>query len=41
VANRIIEIVPGGVIDRFMTFDEYLENEEVEKTREVMIQKAA
>ncbi len=24
VANRIIEITPGGVIDQFMTFDEYI-----------------
>jgi len=25
VANRIIEIIPGGVIDKNMTYDEYLE----------------
>ncbi len=25
IANRIIEIIPGGVIDKTMTFDEYLE----------------
>ena len=41
VANRIIEITPGGVIDRFMTFEEYLKSTEVAKTRESMIQKAA
>jgi len=41
VANRIIEIVPGGVIDRFMTFDEYLENEEVGHARDAMVQEAA
>ena len=29
VANRIVEITPAGVIDRVMSFDEYLENEEV------------
>jgi ATPase subunit of ABC transporter with duplicated ATPase domains len=41
VANRIIEITPGGVIDRFMTFEEYLKSTEVAKIRESMMQKAA
>jgi ATPase subunit of ABC transporter with duplicated ATPase domains len=41
VVNRIIEITPGGVIDRLMTFDEYIESTEVEETRESMIRKAA
>ena len=41
VVNRIIEIAPGGLIDRRMTFDEYIENAEVWKTREAMIAKAA
>lgn len=41
VVNRIIEITPGGVIDRLMTFDEYIESTEVAKTREAMILKAA
>ncbi|MBU4054155.1 MAG: ATP-binding cassette domain-containing protein, partial [Proteobacteria bacterium] len=41
VVNRIIEITPGGVIDRLMTFDEYLESTEIEETREAMIRKAA
>jgi ATPase subunit of ABC transporter with duplicated ATPase domains len=34
VANRIIEITPGGVIDRTMGFEEYLENTDVEKERD-------
>ena len=34
VANRIIELTPKGVIDRFMTFDEYLANEKVQELRE-------
>lgn len=34
IANRIIEILPTGVIDRRMTYDEYLENDEVKKIRE-------
>ncbi|MBU1054004.1 MAG: ATP-binding cassette domain-containing protein [Proteobacteria bacterium] len=41
VVNRIIEITPGGIIDRLMTFDEYIESTEVAKTREAMILKAA
>lgn len=28
-ANRIIELTPNGIIDRLMTFDEYLEDERV------------
>lgn len=31
IANRIIEITPKGLIDRTMTYDEYLENAEVKK----------
>ncbi|MFD0589849.1 ABC-F family ATP-binding cassette domain-containing protein [Paenibacillus sp. GCM10027627] len=35
VANRIIEFTPnGGVIDRMMTYDEYLESAEVKEIRE-------
>ena len=41
VANRIIEIAPNGVIDRHMTFDEYIESMEVAQTREAMILEAA
>ncbi len=36
VANRIIEITPGGVIDRTMGFEEYLENEEVSRERDAL-----
>lgn len=31
IANRIIEITPKGLVDRTMTYDEYLENTEVKK----------
>ena len=41
VVNRIIEITPGGVIDRLMTFDEYIKSTEVAQTREALIHKAA
>ncbi|MBE9583545.1 ATP-binding cassette domain-containing protein [Mucilaginibacter sp. JRF] len=34
VANRIIEITPGGVIDKLMTYDEYINSEAVKKQRE-------
>jgi ATPase subunit of ABC transporter with duplicated ATPase domains len=34
VANRIVEITPGGIIDRVMGFDEYLEDPDVSKTRD-------
>ncbi len=33
VANRIIEITPKGIIDRYMTFDEYLENSKIKELR--------
>ncbi len=36
VANRIIEITPGGIIDRLTTFDEYLEDERVKALRTEM-----
>jgi ATPase subunit of ABC transporter with duplicated ATPase domains len=36
VANRVIEITPKGVIDKMMSYDEYLENPDVQKLREEM-----
>ncbi|HVG40424.1 MAG TPA: ATP-binding cassette domain-containing protein, partial [Chitinophagaceae bacterium] len=36
VANRIIELTPKGIIDRLMTFDEYLEDTRVKNLREEM-----
>jgi ATPase subunit of ABC transporter with duplicated ATPase domains len=41
VANRVIEIIPGGVIDELMSFDEYIACSKVVETREVMLRKAA
>ncbi|CAA9478288.1 MAG: Bis-ABC ATPase YbiT [uncultured Segetibacter sp.] len=38
VANRIIELTPKGIIDRLMTFDEYLQDERVKGLREEMYQ---
>ncbi len=34
IANRIVEITPGGVIDRVMEFDEYLGSEDVNRERD-------
>jgi ATPase subunit of ABC transporter with duplicated ATPase domains len=34
VANRVIELTPGGIIDRLMSFDEYLEDARVKQLRE-------
>jgi len=36
VANRIIELTPKGIIDRLMTFDEYMEDARVKAMREEM-----
>lgn len=36
IANRIIEITPNGIIDRVMTYDEYLESEEIQNLRKTM-----
>ncbi len=36
VANRIIEITPNGVIDRLMTFDEYMSDPKIKALREKM-----
>ena len=36
VANRIIEITPNGVIDKRMSYDEYLESADVKAQRERM-----
>lgn len=36
IANRIIEITPNGTIDRSMSYDEYLESEEIKGLRESM-----
>ncbi len=36
VANRIIEITPKGIIDKLMSYDEYINSEDVAKLREEM-----
>jgi ATPase subunit of ABC transporter with duplicated ATPase domains len=36
VANRIIELTPKGIIDKLMTYDDYLADERVKASREEM-----
>jgi ATPase subunit of ABC transporter with duplicated ATPase domains len=36
VANRVIELTPKGIIDRLMTFDEYMEDKRVKELRDEM-----
>lgn len=36
VANRIIELTPNGIIDRYMNFDEYMEDKTIRELRNKM-----
>jgi ATPase subunit of ABC transporter with duplicated ATPase domains len=36
VGNRVLELTPNGVIDRYMTFDDYLDDDKVKELREKM-----
>jgi ATPase subunit of ABC transporter with duplicated ATPase domains len=36
VGNRVIELTPNGVIDRYMTFDEYMNDKKIREMREKM-----
>ena len=36
VANRVIELTPNGVIDRYMTFDEYMDDKKIKELRDKM-----
>ena len=38
VANRVVELTPNGVIDRYTTFDEYMEDKKIKELREKMYQ---
>ncbi|MFY8214143.1 MAG: ABC-F family ATP-binding cassette domain-containing protein [Flavobacterium sp.] len=39
VGNRVVELTPNGVIDRYMTFDDYLDDEKVQELRVKMYAK--
>jgi ATPase subunit of ABC transporter with duplicated ATPase domains len=34
VANRVIELTPNGVIDRYTTFDDYMSDKDIKVQRE-------
>jgi ATPase subunit of ABC transporter with duplicated ATPase domains len=36
VANRVLEITPNGAIDRYMTFDDYLDDDKIKELRKQM-----
>ncbi|PIF30383.1 ATPase subunit of ABC transporter with duplicated ATPase domains [Flavobacterium sp. 9] len=36
VGNRVVELTPNGAIDRYMTFDEYLDDEKIQELRKKM-----
>lgn len=36
IANRIMELTPNGLIDKVTTYDEYLDNDELARKRQVM-----
>lgn len=40
VANRIIELTPGGIIDKYMPYDDYIADEKIKGLREKLNHKA-
>ena len=36
IANRIMEITPGGLIDKLTTYDEYLDSDEMARKRQIL-----
>jgi ATPase subunit of ABC transporter with duplicated ATPase domains len=36
VANRVIELTPGGAIDRYLSFDEYMSDKKIKEQRQKM-----
>ncbi len=36
VANRVVELTPSGIIDRYTTFDEYMDDKKIKEMREKM-----
>ena len=37
IANRIIELTPSGIIDRYMAFEEYMKDSKIKQLRESML----
>ena len=38
IANRIIELTPSGIIDRYMTFEEYMKDSKIKQLRDSMLE---
>ena len=38
IANRIIELTPSGIIDRYMTFEEYMKDSKIKQLRKSMLE---
>ncbi|MFL2607636.1 MAG: ABC-F family ATP-binding cassette domain-containing protein [Flavobacteriaceae bacterium] len=38
IANRIIELGPSGIIDRYMSFEEYMKDSKIKQLRESMLE---
>jgi ATPase subunit of ABC transporter with duplicated ATPase domains len=36
VGNRVIELTPSGIIDRYMTFDDYMSDKKIKELRDKM-----
>ena len=36
IANRIIELTPSGTIDKLMTYDEYIHDENIKEQKNKM-----
>ena len=36
VANRVVELTPGGIIDRYTTFEEYMQDKSIKEIRDKM-----
>ncbi|GGZ70943.1 ABC-F family ATP-binding cassette domain-containing protein [Algibacter mikhailovii] len=36
VANRVVELTPNGIIDRYTTFDEYMQDKKIKELRDKM-----
>ncbi|UKM64219.1 ATP-binding cassette domain-containing protein [Flavobacteriaceae bacterium GSB9] len=36
VANRVVELTPNGVIDRYMSFDDYMQDKKIKELRDKM-----
>ncbi|MEX0997823.1 MAG: ATP-binding cassette domain-containing protein [Flavobacteriaceae bacterium] len=40
VGNRVVELTPNGIIDRYITFDEYMDDSKIKELRNKMYEKS-